>query len=143
MNSKENFNEFDKLIEKAYDVMGKKLTTKMRKKLKKSTFCGPNRSFPVNDCQHAATAKAYLNRSNFSAATKKRIASCINRRAKELGCKPGKPAKAKGSFEGFLREDALANSKIFESTKKLVEESIENKGMELTFEEEVNCDCEK
>jgi len=72
----------------------KKLTTKDRKKLKKSTFCGPNRSFPVNDCRHAATAKAYLGRSKFSQATKKRIAACINRRAKALGCPEGKPAKA-------------------------------------------------
>ena len=34
----------DKLIEDAKEVMGKKLTTKDRKKLKKSTFCGPDRS---------------------------------------------------------------------------------------------------
>jgi hypothetical protein len=35
------------LIDKANKVMGKKLTTKDRKKLKDSTYCGPNRSFPV------------------------------------------------------------------------------------------------
>jgi hypothetical protein len=29
----------DKVIEKAYDVMGKKLTTEDRKKMKKSVFC--------------------------------------------------------------------------------------------------------
>lgn len=37
----------DKLIENAYDVMGKKLTTKKRKALKGGSFCGPQRSFPV------------------------------------------------------------------------------------------------
>lgn len=131
---KKSFNTLDKLIEKAYEVIeGKVLTTKDRKKLKKSTFCGPNRSFPVPDCQHVITAKVYLNRSKFSAATKKRIAACINRRSKLLGCKKGKPAKAKGSLEDFLKENVLANSKVFESTKELVEESIKNEGMKLTF----------
>jgi len=71
------------------------LTTKQRKALKSSTFCGPNRSFPVPDCKHVGTAKAYLNRSNFSKSTKQKIAACINRKAKQLGCTPGKPAKAK------------------------------------------------
>lgn len=120
----------DKAVKHA-DEVAKKLTTKDRKKLKSSTFCGPNRSFPVPDCQHVATAKAYLNRSKFSAATKKRIAACINRKGKALGCKPGKPAKAKGS---------LADSEIFKTTKELVDASIENEGMELDF---ADCkDCE-
>jgi len=105
----------------------KKLTTKDRKKLKSSTFCGPGRSFPVPDCQHVATAKAYLNRSKFSKAVKQKIAACINRKAKELGCPEGKKAKAKGAIDG------LANSSIFESTKLLVEESLKNEGVDLGF----------
>ena len=130
---KADVNVFDKLIDKANQVMGKKLTTKDRKKMSKSTFCGPNRSFPVNDCQHAATAKAYLGRSKFSASTKKKIAACINRRAKALGCKPGK--KAKADYPKYIElsseEKRLYSSDIFESTKKLVEESIDNPGLEL------------
>ena len=113
------------------DEVSKKLTTKDRKKLKSTTFCGPNRSFPVPDCQHVATAKAYLNRSKFSAATKKKIAACINRKSKALGCKPGKPAKAKGS---------LADSRVFKITKELVDASIENEGMELDFTGCVGCE---
>jgi hypothetical protein len=35
-----NLKELNELIEKANKVMGKKLTTKDRKKLKDSTFCG-------------------------------------------------------------------------------------------------------
>lgn len=123
----------DKYVEES-----KKLTTKDRKKLKSSTFCGPNRSFPVPDCKHVATAKAYLNRSNFSQATKKRIAACINRKAKSLGCSVSKPAKAKGSVEysfDNLPDDLrkLADSKIFETTRELVDQSLENEGMELDF----------
>jgi len=110
------------------------LTTKQRKKLKSSTFCGPNRSFPVNDCQHAATAKAFLGRSKFSRATKQRIAACINRRAKALGCKPGKPAKADLEIA-----NKLAEAEIFKSTKELVEQSIENEGMDLDFGDCKDC----
>lgn len=35
-----------------------KLTTRERKKLPKSEFAGPNKSYPVNDKSHAANAKA-------------------------------------------------------------------------------------
>lgn len=119
----------------------KKLTTKDRKKLQKSTFCGPNRSFPVPDCKHVGAAKAYLGRSKFSAATKKKIAACINRKAKALGCTPGKKAKASEEdlfpkyIELSAEEKRAYSSDIFETTKELVEESIKNPGLEL-FEEE-------
>ncbi|MHA2217655.1 MAG: hypothetical protein ACXADW_14020 [Candidatus Hodarchaeales archaeon] len=122
----EVLDKVNKAIENA-DEIAKKLTTKDRKKLKSSTFCGPNRSFPVNDCQHASTAKAFLGRSKFSASTKKRIAACINRRAKSLGCKPGKKAKA----------DTLADTEIFKTTRELVDQSLENEGMDLDF---ADCD---
>ena len=35
-----------------------KLTTKARKKLPKSEFAGPDKSYPVNDKAHARNAKA-------------------------------------------------------------------------------------
>jgi len=137
-------NTLENLVARAKEAIetSKKLTTKDRKKLKSATFCGPNRSFPVPDCQHVATAKAYLGRSNFSSATKKRIAACINRKAKQLGCTPGK--KAKASMEEWYpkyielssEEKKLYSSDIFESTKQLVEESINNPGLELFDTEE-------
>jgi hypothetical protein len=136
----------DGLVERAKEAIetSKKLTTKDRKKLKAATFCGPNRSFPVPDCQHVATAKAYLGRSNFSASTKKKIAACINRKSKQLGCKPGKKAKASEWPDNYYpkyieliqEEKKLYSSDIFESTKELVEESINNPGLELFDTEE-------
>jgi hypothetical protein len=132
---KESIDKVNESIKNA-DEVAKKLTTKDRKGLKSSTFCGPNRSFPVPDCKHVGTAKAYLARSKFSAAVKKRIAACINRKAKSLGCTPGKPAKGsvEYSFDN-LPEDLkkLADSRIFKTTKDLVEASLENEGMELDF----------
>ena len=117
----------DKLITRANKAMevAKPLTTKQRKKMKKSTFCGPGRSFPVNDCKHVGVAKAYLKRSKFSASTKKKIAACINRKAKQLGCTPGKKAKAK-YIELSTEEKQLYSSDVFKATRELVEESIKN-----------------
>jgi len=111
----------------------KKLTTKDRKKLKSSTFCGPGRSFPVPDCKHVAVAKTYLSRAKFSASTKKKIAGCINRKAKQLGC--GVSKKAKASFiELSYEQKQLYSSDVFSETKRLVEESISNPGMDLDFD---------
>lgn len=134
--SNNNLNQlFDRAVE-AIDV-AKKLTTNDRKKLNKSTFCGPDRSFPVTDCKHVGTAKAYLGRSNFSKSTKKKIAACINRRAKQLGCTSKKKAKA-GEHPKFIElsyeQKQLYSSEIFASTKQLVEESIANPGMSLDLD---------
>ena len=147
-----NFDYLDNLIAGANKAMGKKLTTKDRKKLKSGTFCGPGRSFPVPDCKHVATAKAYLGRSKFSASTKKKIAACINRKAKQLGCTPGKKAKAErgGTWDEYYpkyqelstEEKQLYSSDIFVETKSLIEESIKNPGLEL-FPEEPDGECDE
>jgi len=115
----------------------KKLSTKDRKKLKSSTFCGPNRSFPVPDCKHVAVAKTYLGRAKFSSATKKKIAACINRKAKQLGCNTSKKAKAYHLYrfvELSYEQKKLYSSDVFATTKQLVEESIKNPDMDLDFD---------
>jgi len=117
----------------------KKLSTKDRKKLKSSTFCGPNRSFPVPDCKHVAVAKTYLARAKFSESTKKQIAACINRKAKQLECTVSKKAKASEHewlkfIELSYEQKRLYSSDIFSTTKQLVEESITNPDMNLDFE---------
>jgi len=126
------FDRAQKALESA-----KKLTTKDRKKLKSSTFCGPGRSFPVPDCKHVAAAKTYLGRSKFSASTKKKIAACINRKAKQLGCNTENKAKASKMprfIELSYEEKKLYSSDVFATTKQLVEESIKNPGMDLDFD---------
>jgi len=96
----------------------------------------PDRSFPVPDCKHVAVAKAYLGRSKFSKATKKKIAACINKKAKKLGCKISKKAKAHydeaGKFEynRFIElsaeEKKLYTSDIFKATRKLVDDFMKS-----------------
>lgn len=122
-----------KLIERANKALevAKPLTTKQRKKMKSGTFCGPDRSFPVPDCKHVAAAKAFLGRSKFSASTKKKIAACINRKAKQLGCTPGKKAKAIKYVELSTEQKQLYSSDVFKATRKLVEQSIKEPNMEL------------
>lgn len=135
-----------KIIEENKKAIEKsaKLTTKTRKKLPGSVFCGPGRSFPVHDCAHVRAAKVYLNRSRFSASTRQKIAACINRKAKALGC-PGKiPAKSKGSltFEDLTAEEQkIFECKTFQATRELIEQSIENEGMELEFSNDDDCGC--
>ena len=134
---KEAINRVNKAIKKAEET-AKALTTKQRKRLPSTAFCGPERSFPVHDCTRVRAAKVYLNRSRFSLSTRQRIAACINRKAKALGCPGTKPAKAKGAEEQIDKKlQGLIDSKEFESTKSLVDQSLENEGMELDF---ANCD---
>jgi hypothetical protein len=136
-----NMNYLDAIIERAHEAMGKKLTTKDRKKLKSSTFCGPGRSFPVPDCKHVAVAKAYLGKSKFSSATKSKIAACINRKAKALKC--GGEKKAKAHAEDYLpkfielsaEEKKIYSSDIFAETRQLVEDSLKTPDMELNWTE--------
>lgn len=82
-----------------------KLTTTARKKLSAGTFCGPNRSFPVNDCLHYRVALSYLNRYK-GPGDKSRIKACIERRGKKLGC-PSAVKKTKDNKEGIDVEDKL------------------------------------
>ena len=39
-----------------------RLSSAERKKLKASQFCGPDRSFPVNDCDHVIAARRMIDR---------------------------------------------------------------------------------
>jgi hypothetical protein len=77
-----------------------KLNTQARKKLSSSTFCGPNRSFPVPDCSHAGNAKARLGHSKMSPAQRRSVLSCVLRKQKALGC--GSKDAVKDSIKGTL-----------------------------------------
>ena len=62
-----------------------KLSTTKRKSLPDSAFCGPDRSFPVNDCAHYTAALRLLSRYKGS-GDKNKIRACIERKGKRLGC---------------------------------------------------------
>lgn len=64
----------------------------------KTTFCGPNKTFPIPDCKHAAVALAMLNwprvKAKYSDSVRARIASCVRGRGKTLGCPMSKKKDA-------------------------------------------------
>lgn len=75
------------------EVKDAKLSTEARKKLGGSTFCGPNRSFPVPDCAHVTAARRLIGRAKVGDSTKSKILACVSRKASSLGC-AGKKADA-------------------------------------------------
>jgi hypothetical protein len=73
---------YDALNDPELGIQDAKLSAEARKKLPASVFCGPDRSYPVNDCAHAKAAMAYAKKYNESAS----VIACIRRKAKRLGC---------------------------------------------------------
>lgn len=138
--SKPCCSDLDSLIERAYEVMGKtyersaKLSTKKRKNLPDSAFCGPGRSFPVNDCAHYTAALRLLNRSKYSDSTKANIRACIMRKGKKMGCSGAK--KEKSETSSYLTKPILKLCEEvpeFTLTKQLVDASIEDPGKDIEF----------
>jgi hypothetical protein len=63
-----------------------RLSSEQRKKMKASTFCGPDRSFPVPDCDHVIAARRMIDRYK-GEGSKERIMACVERKAKTMSCK--------------------------------------------------------
>ena len=61
------------------------LNAKKRKALAASTFCGPDRSFPANDCNHVKAGLSLLGRYKGS-GNKASIRACLYRKAKSMNC---------------------------------------------------------
>jgi len=82
-----------------------KLSAEQRKNLKPSTFCGPNKSFPVPDCPHVTAARRLISRYQ-GPGKKDAILACVNRKAKALGC-DGKKADEGDACGGKKTKDEL------------------------------------
>ena len=67
------------------NIKDSKLTTKKRKALPASVFCGPSRSFPCHDCSHIKAALSLLGRYK-GKGSKEAIRKCIYAKAKKLKC---------------------------------------------------------
>jgi len=63
-----------------------KLSSEARNKLREDQFCGPDRSFPVNDCDHVIAAKRMIDRYK-GEGDKNSIMACVRRKEKTLSCK--------------------------------------------------------
>ncbi len=70
-----------------------KLNTAQRNKLPDSAFCGPNRSFPVNDRAHAVAALRLIGRYK-GPGDKSKIRACVVRKAAKFGVGPNAKKEA-------------------------------------------------
>jgi hypothetical protein len=86
----------------------KKLSTKARKKLKASTFCGPNRSFPVPDCAHVTAALRLLGRYK-GPGNKASIRKCVLAKAKKMKCKTSTDKKKEDTSQSPALKEIQAN----------------------------------
>jgi hypothetical protein len=66
-----------------------RLSTEQRKKLSSGTFCGPDRSFPVPDCDHVIAARRMIDRYK-GEGSKQGIMECVERKAKKMNCNSSK-----------------------------------------------------
>ena len=73
------------ITQEEWEAADAKLSTEKRKSLSKSTFCGPNRSFPVPDCAHVTAARRLVGRYK-GPGSKSSILACVSKKAKALGC---------------------------------------------------------
>lgn len=68
------------------ELQDKTLSAEQRKELPDSAFCGPDRSFPVNDCAHVTAARRLVSRAKLSDAQKAKVLACVNAKANEMKC---------------------------------------------------------
>lgn len=97
-----------------------KLSTEKRKSLPSESFCGPNRSFPVNDCAHYTAAKRLLSRYK-GPGDKSSILSCINRKGKALGCASSKDEDQRDELEGA---GAVATMKLTDASDDVLSQLL-------------------
>lgn len=84
INSDEVYSEMEKELISA-EMSDKVLSAESRNKMSESTFCGPQRSFPVPDCAHVTAARRLIGRYK-GPGDKSAILACVSRKAKALGC---------------------------------------------------------
>jgi hypothetical protein len=109
LNADEIYVEMEKELEVMKDesllseaqLQDAKLSTESRNKLSSSTFCGPDKSFPVPDCAHATAARRLIGRYK-GPGDKTRILACVSRKAKALGCNSDSTEKSKSEDDKII-----------------------------------------
>ena len=116
-----------------------KLSDDKRKKLPKSSFCGPNRSFPVNDCAHVMAARRLVDRANVSESTKSSIMTCVNRKARAMGLTPQDNAVVPQTTEENpeQKQDNLNHSRMLRNILSILDEDLYFTEQPVLDEEEV------
>ncbi len=127
-------NDGDLIIEAAV-LKDAKLSTASRKKLPKSSFCGPNRSFPVHDCAHVTAARRLIGRAKVSDSAKSTILACVSRKSKAMGC--GGTASTKDAVQEVTNiQNDLNHSRVLRMVLSLLDEDIYFSDESVLVEEE-------
>jgi hypothetical protein len=115
-----------------------KLSTEARQKLKKSTFCGPNKSFPVPDRFHVTANQRLISRYQ-GPGKKEAIEDSIQRKAKALGCGAVKEKADGDAKEG---QELLTQDQLREQRQQLLDQ-VKDLEQQLTdrFQEVFTCDA--
>lgn len=126
-----------KFVEENKDLQDAKLSTSARKRLPSSSFCGPNKSFPVSDCAHVIAARRLIGRASVSSATKSKILACVSRKSSAMGCSAkGKDAVVETPVVQNQTEDCAckeSDAKIKELTDQLATITTEKKELHANF----------
>lgn len=119
-----------------------KLSTEKRNKLPKSSFCGPNRSFPVPDCAHVTAARRLVNRAKVSESTKSSILTCVNRKARAMGCDTQDnvtvPQTVEETTQDSVKKDNMNHSRVLRSILSLLEDEMYYSSEPVLEEEEMS-----
>jgi hypothetical protein len=111
-----------------FELGDKALTTEQRKELPDSDFCGPERSFPVNDCAHVTAARRMLGRAKLSDSQKAKVMSCIEKKAKMFQCDESKNSDFEKDISDLRNEikalKELLSGENKEQTKEIKDEAV-------------------
>jgi len=110
-----------------FELGDKALTTEQRKELPDSVFCGPERSFPVNDCAHVTAAKRLIGRAKLSDQQKKKVLDCVDRKSTSMKC------ETKEVNQDFDKEISSLKKEIKALKEKL---SLDSKEEEVIITED-------
>ena len=111
----------------SFELGDKALTPKQREELPDSVFCGPERSFPVNDCAHVTAAKRLIGRAKLSDEQKNKVLSCIDKRSISMKC------ETKEVDQDFSKEISSLKEEIKILKEKL---SLDSKEEEVIITED-------
>ena len=104
--------------------MDAELSTEKRNSLPESSFCGPNRSFPIPDCAHVTAAKRLIGRAKASESTKDKIMACVNKKARNMGCDSEDSVTETQNIEDRFNELQQKYDHLAEQFKELLSKLI-------------------
>ena len=125
-------------------LMGDKaLSTEARNKLPTDVFCGPDKSFPVPDCDHVTSARRLIGQAKLSEDQKKKVLSCVSSKSKEMGCEKSKDENTLDSLQTKYDSAISRIAELEEKIKQMLELFYAKNDNENVKENNVNNDAEK